>query len=540
MLKYRFLRNSFIASILIAIILPIYSLFVTIPGFTAILTSNTEEDAVRVASHLVGNMRENSVIATNKQSISENFKKEVRILSKDFNVFKYRLFSPGGEIIFSSVESEIGNQNDKHYFHNLVAKGEVFTKTVSKESKSMDGENLKIDVVETYVPIMNGEQFLGAFEIYFDITSRKNMLDKAILRSTIMLIGIGVTLLLLVFFVRKSIIQPISQVSNAMKNLASGNQDQHVPVTGHDELSDMARIFNQMCNDLRITHKGLQSEKNKLTTILQGAREGIVATNEKGEVVLVNPAAQRLLGKSDEKIIKDGFYSLFDDEEFLSTFIKKSGVDVPEILVYNNHVLSIYASIINDNEQNVIGSATLIRDVTAEKELEDKLRNLSHTDGLTNLYNRRRMDELLQEEFARAKRYNLEFGFLFFDVDHFKSFNDKYGHDQGDRVLQGIAKVMKDHFRNVDFCCRYGGEEFCVIMPNTIAPGIGDAADRFRQKIEDMRIDDLHVTVSIGIVIYPHSGKLEDTDSVIQAADTAMYQAKSGGRNQICIAKLND
>jgi diguanylate cyclase (GGDEF)-like protein/PAS domain S-box-containing protein len=538
MLKYRFLRNSFLVSIIIAIILPLYSVYVTIPGFTAILTNNTEEDAVRVASHLVGNMHENSVLTTNKHTVSQNFKEEVRILAEDFNVYKYRLFSPGGEIIFSSEESEIGTQNDKKYFHNLVAKGEVFTKTVSKNQPSMEGENLIIDVVETYVPIMNNEQFMGAFEIYFDITSRKKLLDKAILHSSTMLVSIGITLLLLIFFVRRTIIKPISQVSIAMRSLADGNQDQSIPVTGHDELSDMARIFNQMCNDLRITHKGLQSEKNKLTTILQGAREGIVATNEKGEVVLVNPAAQRLLGKRDKQIIKDGFLALFDDEEFLSAFLRKSGVDMPEIHVYNNHVLSIYASTILDHEQNTIGSATLIRDVTAEKELEEQLRNLSHTDGLTKLFNRRRMDELLREEFARAKRYKLEFGFLFFDVDHFKSFNDKYGHDQGDRVLQAIAKVMKEHFRNVDFCCRYGGEEFCVIMPNTVTPGIGEAAERFRQKIEDMRVDDLHVTVSIGIVIYPNSGPLESTDSVIQAADTAMYQAKNGGRNQVCIADI--
>ncbi|MBF0382281.1 MAG: diguanylate cyclase [Magnetococcales bacterium] len=538
MLKYRFLRNSFIASILVAVILPIYSVYITIPGFTTILTKNTEEDAVRVASHLLGNMREDSVITTNKQSISQNFRKKAKILADDFNVYKYRLFSPSGEIVFSSIDSEIGKKNDKKYFHDLVAKGEVFTKTVSTNNPSMEGESLKIDVVETYVPIMNNEQFLGAFEIYFDITTRKQQLDEAIIHSSTMLVSIGIALLLLVFFVRKATIKPISQVSHAMRNLANGNQDQQVPVTGHDELSDMARIFNQMCNDLRNTHKGLQSEKNKLTTILKGAREGIVATNEKGDVVLVNPAAQRLLNKSDRQIIKEGFLSLFDDEELLGEFLNKSGVNIPETLVYNNHVLSIYASTIRDHEQNLIGSATLIRDITAEKKLEDQLRNLSHVDELTKLYNRRRMDELLRDEFARAKRYNLDFGFLFFDVDHFKTFNDKYGHDQGDRVLQAIAKTMKEHFRNVDFCCRYGGEEFCVIMPNTVAPGIGDAAERFRQKVEDLRVDGLQVTVSIGIVIYPHSGPLADTNAVLHAADMAMYRAKNGGRNQVCIADI--
>ena len=346
MLKYRFLRNSFIVSVLIAIILPLYSAMFTIPNFTTILTTNTEEDAVRVANHLIGNMREYSVTATDRSNISQPFIEEVKILAKDFNVMKYRLFSPSGEIVFSSDSSEVGTINNNKYFHDLVAKGGVFTKTVIKNQPSMEGELLKIDVVETYVPIMESDKFLGAFEIYFDITSRKNYMDKEVFRSSLMLIAIGVSLLVLIFFVRRSVIRPISMVTGAMSLLADGNLEQRVPVFGKDELSDMARIFNQMCEDLKLTHQGLQSEKNKLTTILLGAREGIVATNEKGDVVLVNPAAQRLLGKSEEQVVREGFLNLFDDKDFLSEFLKSSGVGMPEILVFNSHVLSIYASTI--------------------------------------------------------------------------------------------------------------------------------------------------------------------------------------------------
>jgi diguanylate cyclase (GGDEF)-like protein/PAS domain S-box-containing protein len=536
MLKYRFLRNSFIASILIAITLPLYSVFVTIPSFTTILTKNTEEDAIRVASHLVGSMQENSVITTDKRTISQQFQQEVKKLATDFNVFKYRLFSPSGEIIFSSVGKEIGEQNSNEYFHDIVAKGGVFTKTVTKNQSSMEGEVLEIDVVETYVPIMDAKNFLGAFEIYFNITARRKLLDNEVLHSSIMLISIGMGLLLLVFVVRRTTIRPISQVTNAMTRLANGDTEQRVPVIGKDEISDMARIFNQMCEDLQITHKGLKSEKNKLTTILSGAREGIVATDETGSVVLVNPAAQRLLGKSEEQIIAEGFLNLFDDPDFLSEFMKNSGMEMPEIIVFNSHVLSIYASTIYSHDNQTIGSAALIRDITAEKKLEEELRDLSQTDGLTGLFNRRRMDELLRDEFDRASRYKLEFGFLLFDVDHFKKFNDTYGHDQGDRVLQSIAVVMNDHFRNVDYCCRYGGEEFCVILPNTVSPGIFDAADRFRKKVENMRVDGLQVTISIGIAIYPHSGFTKNTEEIVKAADSAMYKAKKSGRNRVCMA----
>lgn len=537
MFKYRFLRNSFLVSLLVSVTLPIYSVFITIPHFSALLTANTEADAIRVANHVMGDMRENQMTLSHPMVISDAFEKKLQVLVADFNVMKYRIFSAEGKIVISSVEEEIGQFNTNTYFHEIVANGEIFTKTVSKEHRTMEGEALKMDVVESYVPIMEDGHFLGAIEIYYDITERKRRMDEEVLHSSVMLIGISVGLLLLVFFIRRSIIHPIAKVTGAMMRLAEGDLEQKVPVIGQDELSDMARIFNQMCDDLRLTRHGLENEKNKLTTILLGAREGIVATDEEGKVVLVNPATQRLLGKTEQQIVDEGFFHLFDDPDFLRSFLKNSGVGMPGTLVYNQHVLSVYASTIVDSGSRVIGSAALIRDVTEEKKLEQQLRDLSYTDGLTGLINRRRMDSLLKEEFLRARRYHLEFGVLLFDVDHFKRFNDTHGHDQGDRVLQSLADAMKAFFRNVDYCCRYGGEEFCVIMPNTVSPGIADAAERFRQTVEEMTVDGLHVTISIGIGIYPSQEEVESPEAIIKLADRALYEAKEQGRNRVCSAR---
>ncbi|MBF0445751.1 MAG: GGDEF domain-containing protein, partial [Magnetococcales bacterium] len=122
----------------------------------------------------------------------------------------------------------------------------------------------------------------------------------------------------------------------------------------------------------------------------------------------------------------------------------------------------------------------------------------------------------------------------FFDVDHFKRFNDDHGHDQGDRVLQAIGKVMGEHFRDVDLCFRYGGEEFCAILPSTGNPGCGLAAERFRQKIEAMEVDGLKITISIGVAVYPDAGT-SPTD-MLKKADIALYEAKENGRNQVCFA----
>lgn len=530
MLKYRFLRGSFIFSVLFTVALSLHTIYFTLPSFSRLLTSNTEEEAVRVVNHLVTMMGEQGPHATENLLLTDLFKKRAERVLKDFSILKYRVFSTSGRIVFSTVEKEIGKQNSFPYFHNIVAQGKPYSKTVAKERNSLEGEAFKIDVVETYAPIMLNGHFYGAFEIYFDITRRKAAMDDAVFVSSTMLFAIGGGFLGLLFFIRRLVIRSISRVSGAMLHMADGNLEHQVPVVGNDELSDMAQIFNRMCEELKKSHRGLRLEKNKLTTILLGAREGIIATDSSGEVVLVNPAAELLLGKKQEQIIQGGFLNLFDDPDFLKAFLASDGRGMPEVLVYNQHALNIYASTIREEDGTLVGSAALIRDVTEEKQLEDKLRTLSHTDGLTGLFNRRRMDELLLVEFDRATRYGLVFWFMLFDVDHFKKFNDTHGHDQGDRVLQALGKVMKGYFRSADYCCRYGGEEFAIIMPSTVKPGILDAAERFRQEVESMRVDGLKVTISIGVAIYPNSG-FETPQTLIKGADTALYEAKKAGRN---------
>ena len=350
----------------------------------------------------------------------------------------------------------------------------------------------------------------------------------------VLMIGIAVILV-------NSLVHPISKVTNAMLHVADGNMDSQVPVMGNDELGQMATIFNQMASQLSVAHNGLQNEQEKLTTILLSAREGIIGTNRDGKVALVNPAALRLLGKTEEKIVEDGFLKLIDDPDYVSQFLERSGFDMPETVVYNNKVLNFFAASIQDKKGEIVGSAALIRDVTEEKKLERMLRDLSNTDGLTQLLNRRRFDELMQLEYQRARRYGLPLGLLLFDVDHFKKFNDTYGHDQGDRVLQAIANTMKDSFRDVDFCCRYGGEEFCVITPSTTVPGLMIAAERFRERIESMVVDGLKVTVTIGVVAYPID--LPDAKGpaeIFKAADDALYVGKKSGRNKVCAVGSKD
>lgn len=172
--------------------------------------------------------------------------------------------------------------------------------------------------------------------------------------------------------------------------------------------------------------------------------------------------------------------------------------------------------------------------VEKNKELEV----LSITDSLTGLHNRKHLMETLTGEIVRSRRYERPFALLIIDIDHFKNFNDTYGHLAGDEVLRRMGDVFRSSIRSCDFAARYGGEEFIVLMPE-IGPDDGvQAAERIRQIAADEKIDanghSVNVTLSMGVASFPDHG--DDAQAIISKADAALYQAKKRGRNRVVLA----
>jgi len=167
------------------------------------------------------------------------------------------------------------------------------------------------------------------------------------------------------------------------------------------------------------------------------------------------------------------------------------------------------------------------------------IENLSLVDQLTGLANRRCFDERLQLEWGRAIRTETPISVLIFDLDHFKNYNDTYGHMQGDKVLQAVAKLFANELkRSVDFIARWGGEEFIALLANTDGDGALDIAERIRRDVENAAIpladgQATKITVSIGInaQVPASSASME---AFVQHADEALYTAKKEGRNRVC------
>ena len=161
-----------------------------------------------------------------------------------------------------------------------------------------------------------------------------------------------------------------------------------------------------------------------------------------------------------------------------------------------------------------------------------QLWDMAVTDSLTGLYVRRYFMVKLQEEIHRAERYNKRFSVIMADLDRFKTINDTYGHDAGDRALKAISKFLQKNIRDVDAIARYGGEEFVMLIPDADKEAAFCLAERLRDELAKVELEDLPpVTISLGIATYPSDGT--DLEELIKRADAAMYEAKQQGRNKV-------
>jgi diguanylate cyclase (GGDEF)-like protein/PAS domain S-box-containing protein len=184
-----------------------------------------------------------------------------------------------------------------------------------------------------------------------------------------------------------------------------------------------------------------------------------------------------------------------------------------------------------DENGEIVGYTSIDYDFTASKAVEE----MSVTDQLTKISNRRRLDEALEAEMHRFNRYRHDFCVILLDIDHFKNVNDNYGHLEGDNVLVGLAKILKENCRSTDIVGRWGGEEFLIVVPDTDVENCRLLAEKIRLEVEAHEFGAVgHVTASFGIAQYQYG---ETIARFIVRADNALYKAKQGGRNRTEIAE---
>ena len=210
------------------------------------------------------------------------------------------------------------------------------------------------------------------------------------------------------------------------------------------------------------------------------------------------------------------------------------------VMMFGNLWLDIVVPVITIIAIFVI--AYIVKYVIKSRDFEHQYK-LATTDGLTELYNHRYFQDQMRMQIANSQRYNTEFSMIIVDIDHFKSFNDTYGHQAGDAVLKQVAQTLKNNSRATDIVCRYGGEEMSIILTNTDKEEAMKKAQRVCSAVAERifklsATQTVHVTISVGVSTFPQDG--ETPQQIIEIADQGLYYAKEHGRNQVGLAEYNE
>lgn len=320
--------------------------------------------------------------------------------------------------------------------------------------------------------------------------------------------------------------------------------------------------------------KSQRNPDNSLTFAIRLMQDLVVPTfvlDQDRRVIIWNKACERLTGVPAFEVLgtTEHWRGFYDEPRYCLADVLALGQTDELSTLYTNHTrmddtelglraenwcvmpragrhcyLAIDAGPIFDDEGKLIAVVETLRDITQQKEAQIALQRLATKDGLTGIANRRSFDEALLAEWHRGQRDQAQLALLLVDVDHFKRYNDTYGHQKGDECLKSVAGAMQDKiFRPADLLARYGGEEFVILMPNTDLAGARLVAERIQQHIHGMAIPheaseiDGLVSISVGVAATIPTPQLS-AGKLLAAADRALYAAKHAGRNRVASGEI--
>jgi len=644
----------------------LYDFFWVHPSFTALISENTEKEAIRIATHMQSLLIKSETLA-NKDDIPADFTRHIKDLQKDFGLMKVKVFSPSGEVIYSTDPKDIGYVNKEKYFHDIVMKGKPYSKVVQKGTKSLEKQTFQLHVAETYVPIIRGSRIAGVFEIYLDVTDAQVKLNALMLRSHLSLFGMALALLAVVIIVSRAAGKALAErelIETELRQMQKAVDTLHIGITITDTKGKIVNInpaeaamhgytveeligkdarifapphnwkpirFDEMkafkyweresvnirkdgslfpvylasdvilnnngepigsttaCMDIterkqterQIIRQGAElKEINYELSLLHSVSSAISRTIDMNELLLIvlravtgisvfaveHKAVIFIIEGDRMKLAShlghtDAFLNLHRNMrvgDCLCGLAAKTG----EILISKNStedsrhsieyshmtlhghvivplkaagntvgVLSLYLP--PDLEINE-GGIKILSDIGNQvgiaienAKLYEETKALSLQDALTGLANRRLLNIIFQRNFIRVKRFGDPLSLLMLDIDHFKKYNDTYGHLAGDRLLISIADTVSAEVRETDLVVRYGGEEFLILLPDTDITHAQQTAERIRKAVEKKT----GVTISLGVST--HQYEMREKEELIDKADIALYKAKQNGRNRV-------
>ena len=289
--------------------------------------------------------------------------------------------------------------------------------------------------------------------------------------------------------------------------------------------------------------------------VLENLYDGIYCVDLERRITYWNKGAERITGYSSQAVIghccADNLLRHIDDAGGelclgkcpLAQTLADGQVREAEVFLHHRagHRVPVAVRVlpVRDAGRGIIGAVEIFQDKSRLLAMLEEIQTLKQSaliDPLTRVGNRRQAEMALQRRFEERRRYRMPFGLLFLDIDHFKGFNDTYGHPVGDQVLEMVARTVSNALRGVDMVARWGGEEFVVMLPNVDARALAAVGERIRRFVSRswLTVDGkpVGVTVSVGGAL---AGDGDTGQSLVARADKAMYASKTAGRNRVTL-----
>jgi diguanylate cyclase (GGDEF)-like protein/PAS domain S-box-containing protein len=349
----------------------------------------------------------------------------------------------------------------------------------------------------------------------------------------------GVVVLLLLERMVLSRLGRLSKVFGAISS--SSDHAMRLPVSGHDELSQLANAANRMLESLEQSHIRLSDNEERYRTLTENTYDLIGEISREGQYLYVSPNYRDVLGYEPQELLNKSIGDTVhpEDQNALLDRLKKLEFSTFKHIVYRMICKNGEIRCFESTGRSYLTTAGEIRmvfvsrDITERQKYQETIWHQAFHDTLTGLSNRMLFKDRLSHALAHAKRNKQMLAVIFLDLDRFKLINDTLGHEIGDQLLKSVALRLKKCMREDDTIARLGGDEFTLLMPEIDK---SESAAKVAQKIieeilQPFHIGDheLYISTSIGIALYPSDG--EDADTLLKNADTAMYLAKERGRN---------
>ena len=346
-------------------------------------------------------------------------------------------------------------------------------------------------------------------------------------------------------------VRPARQLAKTAERIGEGDLNARAALEPWQapEFRRLADTLDEMAERLQLTNEAFKSSEARYKLLAENTADLVTHIDSVVVACYVSPASKSILGYEPRELLGGNPIDLAHphDRPQLALMLEalQLGAEAPALQyrASRRDGTYVWVEIMGRALGGGLGVMLSIRDISRRKSAEDRLeeanRNLfmlASTDGLTGLANRRSFDKALTRELARCARDGLPLALLLVDVDHFKRYNDSYGHQEGDECLKRLSHLLRGMARRPgDVAARYGGEEFAVILPNTAADGGLHFAENLRTAVEQLNIPHCRssygiVTVSIGIACEIPASRTDST--ILQNADVALYSAKAGGRNR--------